>query len=262
LSIDLSHSGGIAFYWWGSGGVDQQIDFEMKSPTGSWVGRFYDGPAEWRWVFLSWADLTEMDLDGSRPDKSDITDLLWTYHTAGVRRVDYIVGWWPQDLRADFEVRGKGSQNLSGKFEAQVSLNLLGSLIVRNIGSSELSSQFDVGKDSTELFSRFEVGQGSQGLFGWFVVTLLVSESVDAGLAESLGWGDVLLQSEDLQDQIAESITFFPIKGSAELLGKFDAQTIQDLLARFEVGQDSQDLPASFEVGQDSAGLFSRFEVG
>lgn len=206
VSINLSHSGGIAFYWWGSGGVDQQIDFEMESPTGRWIGRFYDGPAEWRWVFLRWDDLTEVDLSGSRPDRSNITGFFWTYHTDGVRRVDYIVGWWPQDLRGDFEVRHETSRDLPAKFEAQVSLNLPGSLIVRNIDSVELLGQFDVGQGSAEIFSRFGVGQDSQELFCRFSIPF--SESVVAGLDESLVFGDTLLQSEDLQDQLAESISF------------------------------------------------------
>jgi len=143
--LDLSHFEGIAFYWWGSGGVDQNIDFEMRTPTGSWIGRFYDGPAEWRWVFLSWADLTEVDIDGSRPDRSNVTGCYWTYHTDGVRRVDYIVGWRRQDLRADFEVRQETSQDLSAKFEAQVSLKLLAGLIVRHRSTTEILAKFEVG---------------------------------------------------------------------------------------------------------------------
>jgi len=143
--LDLSQSEGIAFYWWGSGGVDQNIDFEMRTPTGSYIGKFYDGPAEWRWVFLRWLDLVEVDLDGSRPDNSNITGFFWTYHTDGVRRVDYIVGWRRQDLRGDFEVRQETSQNLSAKFAAQVSLNLLAGLIVRRRSTAEMLAKFEVG---------------------------------------------------------------------------------------------------------------------
>ena len=166
-AIDLSQSEGIAFYWWGSGGVDQNIDFEMRTPTGSWIGRFYDGPAEWRWVFLSWDDLTEVDLDGSRPDRSNVTDFFWTYHTDGVRRVDYIVGWRRQDLRADFEVRQETSQDLSAKFEAQVSLNLLAGLIVRHRSTAEVLGRFEVGQDSQDLLGKFEA-QATAELLGKF----------------------------------------------------------------------------------------------
>lgn len=139
--LDLSHSEGIAFYWWGGGGVDQNIDFEMRSLRGGWVGEFPDGAAEWRWVFLSWDDLVEVDLDGSRPSRSDVTDFFWTYHTDGVRRVDYIVGWRRQDLRGDFEVRQEVGRDLRGDFE-----------IRREIGRA--------------LLARAEVGQGSESLIG------------------------------------------------------------------------------------------------
>ena len=155
--LDLSQSEGIAFYWWGSGGVDQNIDFEMRTPTGSYIGKFYDGPAGWRWVFLSWADLTAVDLDGSRPDNIDITAFYWTYHTDGVRRVDYIVGWRRQDLRADFEVRQPGSVELLGKFEAQATAELLGNVEVINIGSAELLGVFEA-QATAEVLAKFEVG--------------------------------------------------------------------------------------------------------
>jgi len=93
--------------------------------------------------------------------------------------------------------------------------------------SIDLPAQFTVAQGKEDLLSRFEVGQGSQELFGKTDVrhsdsadlacqfSIIFSESVVAGLAESLVFGDTLLQSEDLQAQIAESITFFPIKGSA-----------------------------------------------
>ncbi len=129
--LDLSHWEGIAFYWWGSGGSDQNIDFEMRSPTGGWVGTFPDGPAMWRWVFLRWSDLTAVDFDGSRPDRSNITHILWTYHTDGVRRINYIVGWRKQDVYCH--------------------------AIIRNAGSGELFAKFEVGQGFNDLFARFEV---------------------------------------------------------------------------------------------------------
>jgi len=156
-SIDLSNSEGIAFYWWGSGGLDQNIDFEMWSPTGGWVGRFPDGPAEWRWIFLRWSDLTEVDFDGSRPDPSDIVRIYWTYHTEGVQRVDYIVGWRTQDLRCDLEVRNTTVVELYAFFEAQATVEVYGHGVIRNIGSAELSGQFEVGQGFKDLYARFEV---------------------------------------------------------------------------------------------------------
>jgi hypothetical protein len=155
--LDLSQSEGIAFYWWGSGGVDQNIDFEMRTPTGSYIGKFYDGPAEWRWVFLRWADLEAVDIDGSRPDNSDITGFYWTYHTDGVRRVDYIVGWRRQDLRGDFEVRQGNTSDLLGKFAAQVTAELLGKVEVQQSGSAELLGKFEA-QATAEILAKFEVG--------------------------------------------------------------------------------------------------------
>ncbi len=170
--LDLSESEGIAFYWWGSGGVDQNIDFEMRTLTGSLIGKFYDGPAEWRWVFLSWGDFTEVDLDGSRPDNSDIRGFYWTYHTDGVRRVDYIVGWRRQDLRGDFEVRQPDSAELLGKFAAQVTAEflvkvevkgldvaeLLSNAIIRQSGSAELLGNAEIKQPgSAEVLAKFEV---------------------------------------------------------------------------------------------------------
>ncbi len=144
VSLDFSRWEGIAFYWWGSGGGDQQIDFTMRSPTGSWVGRFYDGPAEWRWVFLGWDDFTEVGLGGSRPDRSEITGFFWTYHTDGVRRVDYIVCWRRQDLRGDFKVRHETGQNLLGRFETQATRALPGKGIIRHEAAVELLGKVDI----------------------------------------------------------------------------------------------------------------------
>lgn len=112
---DLSASEGIGFYWWGSGGVDQYVDFEMWSPTGGWVGKFYDGPARFRLVQIEWDDLTEVTPYGTRPDRSRIDGIFWNYHTHGVRRVDGIHAWLKQDLLAKFTVRQAASVELLGK---------------------------------------------------------------------------------------------------------------------------------------------------
>ena len=146
---NFSDGMGVAFKWWGSGGMDQNIDFEMWSPTGGWVGKFPDGPAKWRQVILSWDDLTEVDLDGSRPNKSNITGMYWTYHTPGVRRVDAIQTWMIQDLLCKFIVRGRSSP---------------GALV-------EIPAKFEVGlhRASEELKCVFEVNHFE--FFGpWLVV--------------------------------------------------------------------------------------------
>ncbi len=157
LPFDLSQSEGIAFYWWGSGGSDQNIDFEMWSPTGGWVGKFPDGPARFRWVFLRWSDLTAVDFDGSRPDRSNITGIFWTYHTDGVRRVVYIVGWRTQDVYCHAIIRQPTSVDLYAHVEFIHSIELYAYAIIRHIASVNLPATFEVGQDSADLLCKVEV---------------------------------------------------------------------------------------------------------
>ncbi|MCK4698293.1 MAG: DUF2341 domain-containing protein [Dehalococcoidia bacterium] len=130
-AYDLSGGMGISFDWWGSGGVDQHIDFEMWSLTGGWVGRFPDGPAEWRQVLITWDDLTEVDLDGTRPDSSQIIGIYWTYHTPGVRRIDGIRAWMRQDLLCKVVIRKASASDLLSRFEIQASQDLLGKFVIQ-----------------------------------------------------------------------------------------------------------------------------------
>jgi len=133
---------GISFDWWGSGGVDQNIDFEMWSLTGGWVGRFPDGPAEWRQVQLSWNDLTEVDLDGTRPDSSQIIGIYWTYHTPGIRRIDGIRAWMRQDLLCKVVIRNASDLDLLSKFEIQASQDLLCKFEAGTQGFNDLKAGF------------------------------------------------------------------------------------------------------------------------
>ena len=169
-TLDLSNTEGIAFYWWGSGGLDQQIEFEVESPTGSWVGKFYDGPALWRWVFLRWSDLTAVDLDGSRPDRSNVTGIFWTYHTDGVRRINYIVGWRKQDVYGHVVIRQPTSVDLYAHVAFIRSIELYAHAIIRNIASVNLPATFEVGQDSADLLCKFEIGQYSADLLAKFMV--------------------------------------------------------------------------------------------
>ncbi|MCK4964655.1 MAG: hypothetical protein KAS54_06205, partial [Dehalococcoidia bacterium] len=106
-------------------------DFEMWSLTGGWVGRFPDGPAEWRQVQLPWDDLTEVDLDGTRPDSSQIIGIYWTYHTPGVRRIDGIRAWMRQDLLCKVVIRKASASDLLSRFEIQASQDLLGKFVIQ-----------------------------------------------------------------------------------------------------------------------------------
>ncbi len=97
---DLSDQGGIGFFWQGVG--RGHVDIQILTPTGAWIGKFPDwGP--WTWVVLLWEDLQEVDIDGSRPDKSEITGFLWTYHSAGVRHLDGLYGL---PMGGDTDVKG------------------------------------------------------------------------------------------------------------------------------------------------------------
>ena len=173
MSINLSSSEGIAFYWWGSGGSDQNIDFEMWSPTGGWVGTFPDGPARWRWVFLRWSDLTAVDFDGSRPDRSNITGIFWTYHTDGVRRINYIVGWRKQDVYCHAIIKQPTSVDLYAHVEFIRSIELYGHAEIRHPGvPAELLARFEVGQGSADLLCKFEVAQDWADLLVKFNVVI------------------------------------------------------------------------------------------
>lgn len=132
---DLSNSLGIGFYWKGSGGLDQLVDFQMESPTGGWLGHFYDGPEEWRWIFLSWDDLVEYGLNGSRPNKSIVIGIYWIYHSPGVRGLDYIVGWYGGDVKATFIIRKENQ------------IGLLGTFTVRHSSEEDVLASFEVSPD-------------------------------------------------------------------------------------------------------------------
>jgi len=165
---DFSGGMGISFDWWGSGGVDQNIDFEMWSLTGGWVGRFPDGPAEWRQVQLSWDGLTSVDLDGTRPDRSQIIGIYWTYHTSGIRRIDGIRAWMKQDLLCKVVIRNASASGLLSKFEAQATAELLGKVEIQQSGSAELLGRAEARQSrSAGLLGKFEA-QATAELLGKF----------------------------------------------------------------------------------------------
>ena len=125
-TYDLTGALGIGFYWWGSGVVegDQNVEFQLLTPTGGWIAHFPDGDPEWRWVLLPFEDrdpfseqrLIEVDFGGSWADKSEVEAFLWTYFSEGVRRMAYLCIWYGGDLKAQFTVRHPGSSSLKGVF--------------------------------------------------------------------------------------------------------------------------------------------------
>jgi len=181
---DLSHSDGISFYWYGSDVVDgdQMIDFEMWSPTGGWVAKFPDGEASWRWVFLAFRGgplvtgvLREVDIAGSRPDKSQIEKILWTYYSKGVRRIDAIRAWRMCDLKASLTVRhasGTASKNLSAKLE------------VRNASSQDLPVHFRMatGQAFNDLKAKFYIDMILPGIWDFQQVWFTDSGELEAAI--------------------------------------------------------------------------------
>ena len=140
---DLSNQGGIGFFWEGVG--RGHVDIQIFTPTGAWLGRFPDYARKTGcptpWVSLTWDKLQEVDIDGSRPDKSRITGILWTYHSVGKRWLDGIYGLpmgGDPDVLADMTIRHTAYNELFAEFETQ---------------------------DSAILFTKFELRQGIENLY-------------------------------------------------------------------------------------------------
>jgi len=161
---DFTSSTGIAFYWKGSdvSDGDQMVDFEMWSPTGGWVGKFPDGEAEWRWVFLSWEEnLIEVGLNIVHADKSEITQMLWTYYSSGTRGLDGIHIWYSNDVKGVFTVKQPGTNNLKGVLTVRQSSsnNLQSEFRIRRTSSLALQAELIVaGKAYAVLNAEFEIG--------------------------------------------------------------------------------------------------------
>ncbi len=132
--FDLRGTAGIAFHWWGANNPPESIvDFIVESPTGFWVGEFYDGPAYFRHVFIPWTQFRETGLDGSRPDKSQVDGLIYIVHTSGLRRIDYIYAPLFGDLHALFNIR-----------HTAIPRNLKGVSTVRQEDNVEILGKFSV----------------------------------------------------------------------------------------------------------------------
>jgi len=90
----------------------------MLTPTGSWIGKFPDYGVV-TWVALTWDDLQEVDIDGSLPDKTQVTGFLWTVHSAGERWMDGIYGLpkgGDPDVFAKFTTRHPAAVDLHAEF--------------------------------------------------------------------------------------------------------------------------------------------------
>lgn len=157
---NLSDSGGIGFYWEGIG--KGHVDIQIITPSGAWIGKFPDY-ANWTWVALKWEDLQEVDLDGSRPDKTQITGLLWTVHSPGVRHLDSVYGLpkgGDPDIFATFIVKNISYADLLARFRPAYDappVNLFADFRLRQ-GINNLKAIFTLRQDWSDLKAVFEVG--------------------------------------------------------------------------------------------------------
>jgi hypothetical protein len=126
---DFSKVYAVSFRWWGAD-LGDIVDLKLGTPTGSFVTAFPDGAASFREVLIPWSRFNEVSVVGSRPDKSQITDILWTVHSPGVRRLDrfaiievpYLKGFFvirrisSEEVKASFVVRAASSVELDAEF--------------------------------------------------------------------------------------------------------------------------------------------------
>jgi len=128
-----------------------------------------------------------------------------------------------EDLGAEFEARRDGSADLPGEFESgQDSENLLGEFFVKQ-GSEDLPAEFESGQGSADLLAGFR-GQTSVDLGAEFE-------------ARRDGSVDLSGEFESGQDSVNLAAAF-KIVDSAELLGYFKGQDIEDLPAHFRTDKD------------------------
>lgn len=158
---DLSDNGGIGFFWEGVG--RGQVGVQILSPTGSWIGKFpdYEG---WTWVPLLWENLQEVDLDGTRPDKTQVTGFLWTYHSAGIRHLDGLYGLpkgGDPDIKGVLIIRHAAYNDLSSVFILEVKQDLLAEFIVKHPATLDLQAEFRLRQETLDLKATLDVGQGS-----------------------------------------------------------------------------------------------------
>lgn len=179
------------------------------------------------------------------------------------------VGQDSRDLLVKFELQG--AQDLLCRFEAQATTDLLGRFGV-NQDAEDLLGKFEA-QTTVNLFGKVNITH-SIDLFGRFETQAIANLLGKANITHSIDlFGKGVIRNIDSTELLGKGE--IQHSGSAELLGKFEAQTIEDLPARFEIGQDSRelfgkadirhdgavDLPARFEV-QVTLDLLARFEVG
>lgn len=154
---DLTGTIGFAFYWWGADNPPEALNqIRLETPTGFWSSDFYDGFARWRYVLIPWGGFTwvsnpQRRLEPHRhgfdePVKDQILGFLWTMHTSGLRRLDYVHA--PRQL--------KGAKGIFTARHSQIQEEL-GAFIVRQSASQNLGAGFIVRQDFKDLAAEFYV---------------------------------------------------------------------------------------------------------
>lgn len=193
---DLRGTAGLAFYWWGADNPPSAlVQLILETPTGFWYSDFYDGPARLRHVFIPWGSFTWVSAEQrylephrhgfNEPDKSKIDGILYTIHTTGVRRIDYIYAPLMAEFSAKFIVRKSASRNLNAGF------------IVRHSDLKELPGEFVIIHTATPMIlpAGFLIRQD--------VLDLPAGFHINAGIADLLAKiGVVSLETEDFEDAV------------------------------------------------------------
>lgn len=199
---DLDGTAGIAFYWWGAENPPEAMNqLILTTPTGFWYTTFFDGLALWRLVKIPWGSfiwvsspqrLLEPHRHGfNPPDKSQIDGFIWTVHTHGLRRLDYVYAFprGPAILRCYFAIRRTASP-----------LTLPAKFLPRHAASQNLAAKFHVVIPASEaLPASFRIGQDIENLLAGFI-------SKNVGFQDLLGgfWAAAGEEFEDFEDATLE----------------------------------------------------------
>jgi hypothetical protein len=170
------------------------------------------------------------------------------------------------ELLGKAEVQQSDSAELLGKAGITHSTELLCNAIIKNTGSAALYARAEVRQDSKDLFAKFEA-QDTQVLYakseirqadlGELYARTEVGQGSDELFAKAVvGQGSVELFGRGIVRDV----------GSADLLGRFEAQATAELLGRTVIGHPAFPvwLKAIFLIGLTNAyqDLGSRLEIG
>ena len=183
------------------------------------------------------------------------------------------------ELLGNAEVRNIGSAELLGKTGITHSAELLCNAIIKNIGSAALYARAEVRQDSRDLLAKFEA-QDIQVLYAKSEVRQADLGELYARAEVGQGSGELFAKAVVGQGSV-ELIGRGIVRnvGSADLLGKFEAQATAELLGRAVIGHPAfpvwlkaifsigltnayRDLGSSLEIGRTAfAELLGRFEA-